>query len=155
MILPGCTPEASDFEITAVSVAWSELQSLPMKPRRSDVGKANRKPPRKLRILIANVAEVGRRAVRHLLGSPGLDICGEATDGVEAVEKAEALKPDVVIVDLAMPRLSGPDATRRILERNPLQRVLLLAAHGSAKAVRECQGPARGDSSRNRIRLRT
>jgi DNA-binding NarL/FixJ family response regulator len=121
-----------------------------MKPRRIDVEKTNKQPPRKLRILITNVAEPERRAVRHLLSSQGWEICGEATDGVEAVEKAEALKPDIVIVDLATPGLNGLDVTRRILERNPLQRVLVLAAHGSAKAVRDCRrAGARGFLSKS------
>jgi len=111
-----------------------------MKQARINARKTNKKPPPpKLRILIANADEVARNGVRHLLDSQGWKICGEATDGVEAVEKTKTLKPDVVIMDLAMPRLNGLDAAHQILGHNPLQKILMLAAHDSTNVIRDCR----------------
>lgn len=91
-----------------------------------------------VRILIADDHEVVRRGVCALLEShSGWEICGEVADGREAVEKANQLKPDVVILDIGMPRLNGLDATRQILRDNPHQRVLILTITDSEQVVEE------------------
>jgi DNA-binding NarL/FixJ family response regulator len=64
-------------------------------------------------------------------------VCGEAGDGREAVDKAQQLKPDVVILDIGMPGLNGLEATRQILKANPQARVLILTLHDSDQVVRE------------------
>jgi NarL family two-component system response regulator LiaR len=110
-----------------------------MKQARRNGGKTDKKQPRKLRILIANADQSTRNGVRHLLDSQGWEICGEATDGVEAVEKTKTLKPDVVIMDIAMPRLNVLDATHQILEYSPLQKILVLTADDSTKVIRDCR----------------
>ncbi|MFI8519509.1 response regulator [Streptomyces sp. NPDC085481] len=67
-------------------------------------------------LLIADDDEVTRSGLRMLLAAqPGITVVGEAADGVEAVERARMLRPDVVLMDVRMPRLNGIEATRRLL----------------------------------------
>jgi DNA-binding NarL/FixJ family response regulator len=90
------------------------------------------------RILVADDHEVVRKGLISLLQSqPDWQVCGEAADGREAVEKAQQLKPDVVILDIGMPSLNGLEATRQILKINPQARVLILTLHDSDQVVRE------------------
>lgn len=90
------------------------------------------------RILVADDHEVVRKGLISLLQSqPDWQVCGEAADGREAVEKAQQLKPDVVILDIGMPSLNGLEATRQILKTNPQARVLILTLHDSDQVVRE------------------
>jgi DNA-binding NarL/FixJ family response regulator len=82
-----------------------------------------------VRILIADDRPEMLRMVRQILQQEeGWEICGEAVDGEQAVSKAIELKPDVVILDLAMPKLNGLQAARRICEQEPSSRVLLFTA---------------------------
>jgi DNA-binding NarL/FixJ family response regulator len=68
-----------------------------------------------MRVLIADDHEVVRRGVRSLLLTQRqLDICGEAVDGRDAVEKAKLLLPDLILMDISMPNLNGLEATREI-----------------------------------------
>jgi DNA-binding NarL/FixJ family response regulator len=91
-----------------------------------------------LRILIADDHEVARRGIRSLLEAhPGWEICGEAKDGREAVECANKLKPDLVLLDIGMPRLNGLDAARQILATCPETRILILTMHDSDQVVRD------------------
>jgi DNA-binding NarL/FixJ family response regulator len=91
-----------------------------------------------LRILIADDHEVVRHGVRSLLQNhEGWEICGEATDGREAVEKAAALKPDVIILDIGMPNLNGLDAARDILRDEPRTMILILTIDESEQVIRE------------------
>ncbi|HUK26047.1 MAG TPA: response regulator transcription factor [Terriglobales bacterium] len=93
---------------------------------------------RPLRILIADDHEVVRHGVRSLLQAhEGWEICGEATDGREAVEKATSLKPDVVILDIGMPNLNGLDAARDILRDEPRTMILILTIDESEQVIRE------------------
>ena len=67
------------------------------------------------RILLADDHEVVRRGLCAILQNKSeWEVCGEAKDGIDAVEKAKRLKPDVVIIDIGMPNLNGLDATRRM-----------------------------------------
>ena len=85
-----------------------------------------------LRILVADDHEVVRRGLCALLrGQPEWEVCGEAGDGREAVEKAAQLKPDIVILDVGMPNLNGLEATRQILKARPEVKVLILTLHDS------------------------
>jgi len=91
------------------------------------------------RILLADDHPVFRLGLCSLLGShEGWEICGEANDGREAVEKCRQLKPDLLILDICMPRLNGVDAARQILRHNPLQRILVVTDVGSEQVVRDC-----------------
>ena len=79
------------------------------------------------RILVAEDETIIRLDLRTLLEANGYDVCGEARDGQEAVELAEALEPDVAIMDVKMPRLDGVEAARQILSRRPMPIVMLTA----------------------------
>lgn len=80
-----------------------------------------------LRLLIADDHPVFRHGIRTLIETrPGLQVVGEATTGPEAVELAQAMQPDVVLMDVRMPGLNGVEATRAIVEANPGIRVLMV-----------------------------
>jgi DNA-binding NarL/FixJ family response regulator len=80
-----------------------------------------------LRILIADDSELMRAGMRSLLpAQSGWIVCGEATDGIDAVEKAVTLKPDVVLVDISMPHLNGLEVARRIHEQVPESEILIV-----------------------------
>jgi DNA-binding NarL/FixJ family response regulator len=85
---------------------------------------------RAVRILVADDHEIVRNGLRDLLESqPGYMVVGEAPNGVEAVEKAVELKPDVVLIDLGMPELNGFEAIRRIRQSLPDTEVLVLSVN--------------------------
>ena len=91
-----------------------------------------------LRILIADDHVLVRHGLRQVLGTrPDWEICGEAADGIEAVEQARQLKPDVVILDLSMPGTGGLQATREIRKILPRTEVLILTMYDSEELVRE------------------
>jgi two-component system response regulator NreC len=85
---------------------------------------------KQIRILLADDHNVMRRGLRLLLESqPGFAVVGEAADGCQAVEQAELTKPDVVVLDIAMPRLSGTEAAQRIGEILPTAAIVILSMH--------------------------
>ena len=86
------------------------------------------------RVLIAEDETIIRLDLRGTLESAGYDVCGEARDGVEAVELAESLEPDVILMDVKMPRLDGIEAARRILERRAVP-IVMLTAFGQDELV--------------------
>src|SRR5512140_804167 len=91
-----------------------------------------------LRIMVADDHEVVRKGLVSLLQAQSdWQVCGEAGDGREAVEKAIQLKPDILILDIGMPSLNGLEATRQILKTTPNARVLILTLHDSDQVVRE------------------
>jgi len=91
-----------------------------------------------LRILVADDHEVVRRGLCTLLRNHAeWEVCGEASDGREAVDKALGLKPEVVILDVGMPNLNGLEATRQILKANSQIKILILTLHDSDQVVQE------------------
>ena len=91
-----------------------------------------------LRIFLADDHEVVRSGIRSILNTqPGWEICGEAANGREAVEKVATLKPDVVVIDIGMPELNGLEATRQIIKAHETAKVLILTVHESHQVVRE------------------
>ncbi len=78
------------------------------------------------RVLIADDQTLIRTGFRLILDARGIEVVGEAADGVEAVTMARELKPDVVLMDIRMPVMDGLDATRRVLRQDPDCRVLML-----------------------------
>ena len=89
-----------------------------------------------IRILLADDHSLLRLGLASLLKHQrGLSVCGEAEDGQEAVAQALALKPDVVVMDLMMPVMNGVEATRKIKERVPNARILILTTFGTSADV--------------------
>lgn len=82
------------------------------------------------RILLVDDHEVVRKGIATLLTSRW-EVCGEASDGLEAVSKTAELKPDLVILDLSMPVMSGTAAARRIRSILPETKILFLSMHDS------------------------
>ena len=83
-----------------------------------------------MKILVADDHDIFRRGVRALLEDhPGWEICAEAANGIEAVDKTLLLKPDVAVLDVTMPELNGLEATRRILAAFPECKVIILSQH--------------------------
>jgi DNA-binding NarL/FixJ family response regulator len=93
---------------------------------------------KKIRILLADDHAVVRRGFRALLNAESdLEVIGEASNGLEAIEQALALQPDVVVMDVTMPNLNGIEATRRLAQQAARVRVLALSMHKDAVYVRE------------------
>jgi DNA-binding NarL/FixJ family response regulator len=91
------------------------------------------------RILVADDHPVFRFGLCSLLRSHvGWEVCGEATDGRDTVEKCKQLKPDLVILDISMPKLNGLDAARQILKHDPAQRILILTDVNSEQVILDC-----------------
>lgn len=94
----------------------------------------------KYRILIADDHEIVRHGLRAILEArQGWEVCGEATDGWQAVKLTAELKPDVVAMDIGMPNLNGLDAARQILRDNPRQKILFLTMYQSEQLARTIQ----------------
>lgn len=83
-----------------------------------------------IRILVADDSEVVRRGLEDLLRQhAGWEVCGEAVDGREAVQKVEQLVPDVVVLDFSMPGMNGIEAARQILQVRPSTRIVLCSMY--------------------------
>jgi NarL family two-component system response regulator LiaR len=103
---------------------------------RMKTGPAKRAPGKAIRLLIADDHTIVRKGLKVLLATePDMEVVGEAEDGVEAVEKAAALKPDVILMDLVMPRMDGIEATRTITAKNPSPRILVLTSFAADDKV--------------------
>jgi DNA-binding NarL/FixJ family response regulator len=82
------------------------------------------------RILIVDDNPQMRRLMRFFINSqPGFEVCGEGLDGLDAVEKAVALKPDLIILDFRMPRLNGIEAAHVLRESLPYVPIILFTLH--------------------------
>jgi two-component system response regulator NreC len=93
---------------------------------------------KKIRILLADDHKMVRQGFRLiLLSQDDMEVVGETSNGREAVELAESLKPDVVVMDVTMPELNGIEATRRLKDSSPYTRVLALSVHRDPVYVRE------------------
>jgi two-component system, response regulator PdtaR len=87
-----------------------------------------------MRILVAEDETIIRIDLCNLLERAGFEVCGEARDGVEAVELARSAEPDLAVLDVKMPRLDGIEAARRILEERPIP-IVMLTAYGQEELV--------------------
>ena len=87
-----------------------------------------------LRVLVCDDSEAFRALLRYTLQEdPGIEVVGEAADGMAAIQAAERLQPDVVLLDLTMPILDGMDAIAAVLERAPGAQVVALSGWGAER----------------------
>src|ERR1700730_15653491 len=86
-----------------------------------------------VRILIADDHEIVRQGIRSLFDmQTDWEICGEAVDGLDAIEKSKHLKPDIILLDVSMPHLNGLDAARIIRKEVPQSKILMVSQHDAA-----------------------
>lgn len=90
-----------------------------------------------LRILLADDHAIVRQGFRALLERAGFEVVGEAEDGQQAIELAEKLRPDIAVLDVAMPILNGIDASRGIRKVSDQTKIILLTMHTHKKFVAE------------------
>ena len=89
-----------------------------------------------IRVLIVDDHTIVRKGIRALLGEiAGVEVVGEAADGQEAIAQADRLCPDVILMDLAMPRMDGIEATRQIKTRQPKSHVLVMTSFATDEKV--------------------
>jgi DNA-binding NarL/FixJ family response regulator len=92
------------------------------------------------RILIVDDHDIVRQGVRHILESQNdWEIAGEAANGEDAIRLNEELKPDAIIMDITMPVMSGLEATKEIVKRNPDSKVLILTMHENPSLLHSIQ----------------
>ncbi|MBI3621149.1 MAG: response regulator transcription factor [Nitrospirae bacterium] len=104
--------------------------------RPADPGARAAKRP--IRILLVDDQRLFRQSLRHLLEEdPEIEVVGDAGDGQEAVVLATELTPDIVLLDVELPGLSGPNAARLIHERLPKIKILMLSVHDEDERIRE------------------
>jgi two-component system chemotaxis response regulator CheY len=89
------------------------------------------------KVLIADDASFMRQMIRDIIEPEGWEVVGEASDGVEVVEKFKKLHPDVVMMDIVMPKRSGIDAVKAIKAEDPGARVVMCSALGQEALVTE------------------
>jgi DNA-binding NarL/FixJ family response regulator len=111
--------------------------------------------PDSISVILVDDHNLVRRGFRRLLeDDAGISVVGEAGDGHEALKLVESLKPDVVVMDFALPSMNGAVATRRIRNLSPSTAVLILSMHGEATYVRTClEAGARGYLLKNAMDL--
>jgi len=89
-------------------------------------------------VVVADDHNIVRRGLRALLaGEPGIQVLGEAADGLEAVTVVERLRPDVLVLDLMMPGINGLEVTRQVRHRVPRTRVVMLSMYGEEGYILE------------------
>ena len=111
--------------------------------------------PTKLKVLLVDDHALVRRGFRRMLeDEPSFQVVGEASDGAEALKRAEELRPDVIVMDCALPQVNGIDATRQILKKLPDTAILMLSMHSEDTLVRQAmEAGARGYILKNAMDL--
>ena len=91
----------------------------------------------KARVLIADDASFMRQMIREIIEPEGYEVVGEATDGIEAVARFDELQPDLVTMDIVMPKRSGIDAVKAVIENHPHACIVMCSALGQETLVME------------------
>ena len=109
----------------------------------------------KLKVLLVDDHALVRRGFRRMLeDEPSIQVVGEASDGLEAVESAEKLQPDVIVMDCALPQFNGIEAARRILAKRPETAILMLSMHSEDTLIRQAmEAGAKGYVLKNAMDL--
>lgn len=109
----------------------------------------------KLKVLLVDDHALVRRGFRRMLeDEPSFEVAGEASDGLEAVQIAEQLKPDVIVMDCALPQINGIEASRRILAKRPETAILMLSMHSEDTLIRQAlEAGAKGYVLKNAMDL--
>ena len=109
----------------------------------------------KLKVLLVDDHALVRRGFRRMLeDEPTFQVAGEASDGLEAVELAEQLRPDVIVMDCALPQMNGIEASRRILAKLAETAILMLSMHSEDTLVKQAlEAGARGYILKNAMDL--
>ena len=89
------------------------------------------------RVLVADDASFMRQMIRDIIEPEGYEVVGEASDGVEVVEKFKELQPDMVMMDIVMPKRSGIDAVKAIKSEDPNANIVMCSALGQESLVME------------------
>jgi DNA-binding NarL/FixJ family response regulator len=106
----------------------------------SGAEKLERKAMKSCRILLADDHLLVRQGIKRILAEdPDLEVIGEAADGREALKLLEELQPDLVILDIQMPRMGGMEAARRIKKSRPELKVLMLTMHKENEYLRQAR----------------
>ncbi len=92
------------------------------------------------RVLIVDDSPVIHNLLRKVLERNGYDVCGDAKNGKDGVDLYEALKPDLVFMDITMPVMEGIEAAKIIKEMNPAAKVIMLSAMGDEAIMEEAKG---------------
>lgn len=110
---------------------------------------------KKISVLLVDDHSLVRRGFRRMVeDEPDMTVVGEASDGAEAIKLAKELKPKVIVMDSALPGISGLAATRKILETTPEQVILMLSMHSEETLVRQAlEAGARGYVLKNAVDL--
>lgn len=98
------------------------------------------RPTFRKRILLIDDGNVVRSVVRAFLEQKGFDVCGEAADGVEGIEQAKKLKPDLIVLDLAMPRMNGVEAASVLSHTLPGVPIIILTMYEMGKSLTTATG---------------
>ncbi|MEI6945918.1 response regulator transcription factor [Paraflavisolibacter sp. H34] len=89
-----------------------------------------------IKVFLADDHEIFRNGLRSLIAQePDMEVVGEAANGEEVVQKAEAVRPDVIIMDIRMPRLNGVEAARLLMAKNPNLRILIFSLYDNVEYV--------------------
>ena len=90
-----------------------------------------------VRILLADDLSFMRMVQKEILEEKGFEVAGEASDGLEAIEKYKALKPDILILDITMPNMNGLDAMHKIFDIDKSARIIMCSALGQQQLIVE------------------
>jgi CheY-like chemotaxis protein len=116
---------APDLENALPAKPEPVVEGAALEPEAADLTAAH-----PIRVLLVDDHRIVREGLAGILrGEPDIELVAEAADGREAVERVEEIRPDVIVMDVSMPRMDGEEATRLILDRHPEIRILGLSMH--------------------------